>query len=306
MTITAPLFLPVPLTGAPQPVDIVQIVPDDFLDAGVFTEVAETLLSGFRALGYGSVLRVNGFRSGTPAVVLAAHLIHPQDAPRVPSGVIIYNLEQIRPGAWAANPGYLEVLGRHTVWDCNADSAQAITAATGNPDVHHVGLGFAPELARIAPEPVQDIDVLFYGSLTPRRQAVLETLIMVGLRVHVAFGVYGAARDALIARAKLVLNLHAHDGWGFEIVRVSYLLTNRKAVVCEADDPSEIEPDLRDAVLGVPYDQLGEACLHLLQDDLARDHLAARGHAAFRRREQTTVLHAALRLPRPEPGAAPR
>ena len=36
-----------------------------------------------------------------------------------------------------------------------------------------------------------------------------------------------------IARSKIVLNLHQYDAQVFEIVRVSYLLANRRAVVSE-------------------------------------------------------------------------
>ncbi|HVC63216.1 MAG TPA: hypothetical protein VND19_22990 [Acetobacteraceae bacterium] len=35
--------------------------------------------------------------------------------------------------------------------------------------VHHVPIGYVPQSTRIAPVPAQDIGVLFYGSVTPRR-----------------------------------------------------------------------------------------------------------------------------------------
>lgn len=306
MTVTAPLFQPDPAVGAPQPVDIVQIIPAGFPDAGVFTEVAETLTEGFRALGYAAEFHVNSFRFGAPVIILAAHLVRPQDTLYFPAGSIIYNLEQIRPGAWAANPGYLDLLRRHTVWDCNAENARAITAATANTDVHHVRIGFVPGQTRIHPVPAQDIDVLFYGSVTPRRAAVLQALSAAGVRVHAAFRVYGAERDALIARSRVVLNMHAHEGWGFEIVRVSYLLANGKAVVCEATTPDDVEPDLRDAVLATPYDRLVEACQGLLRNESARRALQARGQAIFRQRDEAALLHDALRRPRPDPVHGPR
>ncbi len=63
---------------------------------------------------------------------------------------------------------------------------------------------------------------------------------------------------------------------------MSYLLANRKAVVCEAAAPSEIDADLRDAVLGVPYDALVDACASLVRDAAAREALEHAGWAAFR------------------------
>jgi hypothetical protein len=61
-------------------------------------------------------------------------------------------------------------------------------------------------------------------------------------------GVYREERDRLIARAKVVLNMHYYDARVFEIVRVSYLLSNEKAVVAECGATTTIEPDIRDAV----------------------------------------------------------
>ena len=45
---------------------------------------------------------------------------------------------------------------------------------------------------------------------------------------------FGAGlRDDLIARAKVVLNINKHQAKIFEIVRVSYLMANAKAVVLQ-------------------------------------------------------------------------
>ena len=303
MIVTTPLFRPMP-DGSPEPVDIVPIQPDGFPDAGVFAEVAETLQHGLRALGYDALLRPNEIRFGVPLVVLAAHMLRPDDTLRLPVGAIIYNLEQMRPGAWATRADYLQLLSRHTVWDFDAANVAAIAQATGHRDVHHVPIGYVPELTRIAPAAEQDIDVLFYGSVTPRREAIFRALAATGLKLVVAFRVYGADRDALIARAKVVLNLHAHDDWGFEIVRIAYLLANRKAVVCEANAPDDIDADLRDGMVGVRYAQLVDACRALVADDDARLRLEHAGFDTFCRRDEAAILRATLTAPRaPQPTA---
>ena len=300
MVVTAPLFNLMP-DGAPQPVDIVVVQPEEFPDNGVFVEIADTLVHGFRALSCDATLQPNQIRFGVPIVMLAAHLLTAEKAQCLPAGTIVYNLEQIRPGAWAANPVYFDLLRRHTVWDYDASNAAAIRHAVGHRDVHHVPIGYVPQLTRIAPAPVQDIDVLFYGSITPRREALLQALAASGLAVYAAFRVYGSERDDLIARAKVVLSLHAHDNWGFEIVRISYLLANRKAVVCEADSAFDIEADLRDAVAGVPYAQLVETCQALVHDDAARLWLEHAGWTAFSARNEAAILQRAITAPRPPP-----
>ena len=73
--------------------------------------------------------------------------------------------------------------------------------------------------------------MLFYGSLSPQRQQVLQTLRESGLRVQALFRVYGAARDAWMARSRVILNWHQAPRYPFESVRVGYLLANRAAVV---------------------------------------------------------------------------
>lgn len=91
------------------------------------------------------------------------------------------------------------------MWDYSAANVARL-AALGVAALH-VPIGYHPVLARIE-RAAEDLDVLFYGSLNERREAVLDGLEARGLQVASVFGVYGAERDALIARAKLVLNVH--------------------------------------------------------------------------------------------------
>src|SRR6185437_3331164 len=111
---------------------------------------------------------------------------------------------------------------------------------------------------------------------------------MVETRAH------GAVRDALISRAKVVLNLHFYPSAIFEIVRVSYLLANRKAVVGECGPQTEIDPDIRDAIAPAPYDHLCDRVLELMRDDNGRFALARRGHDIFAKRHLPDILTRAI------------
>lgn len=53
----------------------------------------------------------------------------------------------------------------------------------------------------------RDLDVVWYGSVTPRRAAILESLTAAGVHVTALYGVLGAERDRYIDRAKVVLDL---------------------------------------------------------------------------------------------------
>jgi 2-polyprenyl-3-methyl-5-hydroxy-6-metoxy-1,4-benzoquinol methylase len=105
----------------------------------------------------------------------------------------------------------------------------------------HVPLGYVPELSQIKASQAQDIDVLFYGSLNERRTAILIALKNAGLKVHTVFGVYGKQRDEVIARCKVVLNIHFYETRVFEFVRIAYLLANSKAGVSECSSENEME-----------------------------------------------------------------
>jgi hypothetical protein len=98
----------------------------------------------------------------------------------------------------------------------------------------------------------------------------------------------------LIARAKLVLNLHFYQAKLFEIVRVSYLLANRTCVVSEAGLDTELETPFLGGVAFAGYGELAEACLRLLGNDAARERIAQRGFEQMRALSQIDMLKRAL------------
>ncbi|MGO9836799.1 MAG: glycosyltransferase [Polyangiaceae bacterium] len=148
-----------------------------------------------------------------------------------------------------------------------------------------------PELTRIAPAADQDIDVLFYGSISPRRRRLLEALARRGLDVVEVFACYGRQRDELIARAKVVLNVHFFDRGIFEMVRVSYLWANKVCVVCEDGRASEA---FKDALPVVPYQELVETCVSMVRNPSARRTAAELGFAVMKSRPEATILSEAL------------
>ena len=106
------------------------------------------------------------------------------------------------------------------------------------------------------------------------------------------FNAYGGKRDALIARAKVVLNIHYYAAQVFEIVRVSYLLANSKAVVTEIGPDTDLdETERRRRRRALQRD--ADAALALVRDDDA----AMPGDARLRGLQQAreaAMLDAAL------------
>jgi hypothetical protein len=275
-------------------VRLVLIRPSGWPHAAAIIDVMETLMHGFRALGIAADIGENQALAGAINIYFMAFLLGQDDIPRLHPDSIIYNFEQAGGDIGFLTPSFRAALARCRVWDYSPRNMERLAPLIGHDRRQVVPVGYVPALSRIPRAPVQDIDVLFYGALNERRRRILVGLQHSGLRLHTAFGVYGAERDALIARSKLVLNIHAHPAKVLEVVRISYLLANRKAVVTEMDAETEADPDLRDAVAGAPYDRIIEECRRLVADAEARQHLEDRGYTLFQKRDIVPVLRRAI------------
>ena len=270
--------------------------PPGYRHASAFQEVAETLCFGLQRMGCVAAIQENRFAKDATNIVLGGNLIGEREIDMIPDNSIIYNLEQIEPTSKWFEPAFRRLLREFVVWDYSARNIQRVRLLVDAAKVHHVPIGYVSEMSRIESAASQDIDVLFYGSINPRRNKIMHDLRAAGLQLHTAFDVYGAERDALIARSKVVLNMHYYDSSIFEIVRVSYLLANRKAVVTECHAGTEIEPDMLDAVAAASYDRLVDTCLDLVRLPRSREALEQRGFARMAAHDETAILRSALSM----------
>lgn len=303
MSSTASVLVESRSERAPLPaLHVLQVRPPGYVHSEALTEFAEAVYFGLRRLH----LRV--FYREPPGcavrlIVLGAHLLNEQQLDALSSDAIIYNSEQVEPESQWIRGAYLRALTRRVVWDYSAENVRRLREL-GAQSVRHVPLGYVPELVRIAPL-AEDIDVLFYGSVNPRRQKVLDALRERGLKVATLFGCYGEERDRAIARAKVVLSVHFYPAKIFEIVRVAYLLTNSKAVVAECGPDTHLDAQLREALCGVAYDGLVEACVELVSNAGKRTELAERARRMFAQQPEENILAAALGVTDPEAAPVP-
>jgi SAM-dependent methyltransferase len=282
-------------------IQIVIIKPANNIHPECFREVAETLAFAFQELDLPAQVVVNQYEPDGVNLILGWQLLTPGELAQLPPQCILFNLEQLSQRNELFRDRLVALDGRCELWDYSLRNIQILREAGLKQAVKHVPIGYVPQMTRIPAAAEQDIDVLFYGSLNSRRDAVLTELKDLGLNVIHVFGLYGAERDALIARAKVVLTLHFYDTNIFEIVRVSYLLANRKAVVAECGTDTEIDPDMRDAVLAVPYTGLARACLALVRDPQARTRLEEGGFNRMVNRLQADYLIRVMQdAPEPE------
>ena len=101
-------------------------------------------------------------------------------------------------------------------------------------------------------------------------------------------------RDAAIADAKIVLNMHFYEDSLHEIGRTSYLLANSKPDVSECGANTEIEDDIREAMVAVPYQNIVESCVALINDEPRRQALEKKAFEIFSKRNQAEMLHDAI------------
>jgi SAM-dependent methyltransferase len=110
----------------------------------------------------------------------------------------------------------------------------------------------------------------------------------------------------LIARARLVLNIHSYQVKVLEIVRISFLLANGKAVVSECDAETEVPQGIEQVVALAPYGQLADLCQQLLADEPRRQAMERDGLEWMRARPAAHFLAAQVeRRSRAAPAPTP-
>jgi hypothetical protein len=263
-----------------------------------YKEVIETVTWGLEQLGHRTTYAIDDRASGATNIVFGAQVMTVGALSDLPPGTIIYNFEQLRDVPVDRIRGEIRHYARlpHlTIWDYSVANLPS-WRSLGRPDAKIVPVGYAPILSRIPKAAHQDIDVLLYGMSGERRLQTFHGLSQLGLSTLFVSGLYGAARDELISRAKIVLNINLYAQMRiFEIVRVSYLLANKKAVVADRDANTFVEDDVRNAVsFSSSLKELLELCAKLVSSDSERRALEERGFACISRRDIKAILEQAL------------
>ena len=277
--------------------NLVHCIPDPRMHGlNGYREVIETIAWGLRELGNEVSLSKNGHEPSATNIVFGAQVLPVDQLRELPRNSIVYNFEQMR----GLSPAQVR-LGVHfiaknfQVWDYSRENL-AGWSGLGNDTVRVVPVAFAPVLERIPKAPEQDIDVLMYGLSGEMRVKAFHMLSRSGLSTVFVSGLYGEARDQLIARSKIVLNVNLYAfSKIFEIVRVSYLLANRKAVVAVVDDQTAVDPELQGGIKFTSLEKVVPACIELLGNEQARQAIEATGFEIFSKRNVVPILAEALR-----------
>ena len=274
--------------------NILVVHPEEYVSYAPFMGSANMLYFGLRRLGYDARIVANQFLRDATNIVLGAHHLTAEIAEELPAGTLVYNTEQLR----EADNEFVEALrpfvARFEVWDHSLANV-AVWRSLGMGDrVRYLQPGYLPESTTIDPATPADIDVLFYGNVSPRRMVVLDAIARAGIALHVACDVYGKERDKLIARSKVILNVHKNETAALEMARVAHVLSNRRALVSEEGPNAPIDADLREGIAAGSTRELAALCRALLADEARRLALAERGFELFSRRDLSASLRELL------------
>lgn len=109
---------------------------------------------------------------------------------------------------------------------------------------------------------IYDSDVSFVGWLSDRRREIINNLTLKGVKVNVInanWDVYGDDRDKMIAKSKILLNVHYNENWKcFEQIRCFPWLNTDKVII------SEESYDKDDRVIFTEYDKLVDTVIEVL------------------------------------------
>ena len=276
---------------------IVHIIPDSRLHIlNGYNEVIKSLIWGLRCHGHEVSYAVNQPRQDARNLVLGANMAHGPILDALPPDSILYNLEQLS--------GLLTIEGMRqrlllltrnfVIWDYSDSNIADWRMLDPGARICRVPIGYAPILSTIEKPAEQDIDILIYGGPGKVRLGIFEDLCLRGLSALFVFGLYDKARDDLIARSKLVLNIAHPTATVFSVVRTSYLLANRKAVIADARPNLTIDTDLIGAMRFATLEEFVDVCVHYAHDDAMRNQLEEDGFNIFARRDIRQIVGDAL------------
>lgn len=198
--------------------------------------------------------------------------------------IIIVNLEQLFDQNPWLSEFYRRLLHKYEVWDYNQTNAQWIFQKFKKP-VSIIQLGYCSllETVPLLSEDQKDIDVLFYGTLNHRRQYIQQACENHPSIKKVIFRrTHESERDHLIARSKIILNLHYYPIRLLEIVRVNHLLCNHAFVISETCSNQEEYKYLEGGLIFAPYHHIVETIVHWLQHPEERRQIAEQGYQNVR------------------------
>jgi hypothetical protein len=195
--------------------------------------------------------------------------------PAQPKNFIIHQIEQCSCAQLQNSASaYVAALRKALyIWDYSALNVRTLAKRFSLQRIGLLEFGYHPSLENAPAAQSPASDILFIGTLCPRRSAILAALRAAGMQVRVESKLFGAQKAALISGAKIVLNLHYYVNPSIlETERLALLLANRKCIVSETSSDAEL--DLHYSA-GVVFESTTAGLVLRCQELLAQPELRA-------------------------------
>jgi predicted SAM-dependent methyltransferase len=234
------------------------IQPPGYIHSLGFLDQARYARHQFRQLGAEVTIGKNRLREDAINIIFGAHLGFPASL-KDRFTCVFFNLEQLGHGGAIVSRSYLELLSTSAVIDYDARNLAAYGCKAG--DIPVVSFEFASYLASEKVLPIEDrpIDLLFFGGVNPRRQAIFNRIEACGWNVSLFdHPLYGEERDHFIRHSKAVFNCHFYESSRFEQARAFHTLSLGTPVISERTTRTTPPPAFEDAVSWLNDDNLEE------------------------------------------------
>ena len=143
---------------------------------------------------------------------------------------------------------------------------------------------------RVEYENSKEIDVLFYGVLSPRRKELLDKIDVPNkVILHTSPPVVGADLWKLINNSKIVLLVNTHDSsQEFDWIRLTPLLSNKVIVIMEKNADEKYDYLTKHIAMG-EYDYIPTLIKHFLKNPLGRAQWSDKGFD-YIRQHKTKII----------------
>ena len=228
--------------------NLVVIEPKGYPHGHFFDDCVRLVQCGLEGLGHDVTLSISRILTDRINVIWGVHLqdINTVQAIADAGPYIAIQSEVMREGglnAWRNQTQLEEVYmpflcNTVAIWD-GKPTCVSVLKRMGLP-VHLLPFGYHPQLEDLPRKANKDVDFTFFGSVTPHRAKLIDTLKRAGGRVDVMFDTRKYFRDDLLARTKVHLApLQSLELNQFSGQRVCYLLNNRGLCVVERSSDQE-------------------------------------------------------------------
>jgi hypothetical protein len=185
------------------------------------------------------------------------------------------------------------------IWDYSTANIAFLNSLNIN-QTELLKFGYHEKMEVLDPDKEKNIDVLFYGTISPRRIKILDALAQRGYKTKYLWNLFGEERNTYIEKAKIILNFGRLTMPVLEEQRLSFLLNNRCFIISEKPVTKQYLP-YQEGIVYCEYDKLIETCEIYLkpENEHLREKIARQGYETFKKEKMVDKLKLVLKTSSP-------